>query len=168
MMRVLKNILLVLTLCLFTSSVGPGLIEKESVNTDVVEYSETTTYGGYETEVYIPWKKSGSGYWLQYSGYYVYNDFSFMISRSKEKIGGYYYYDIWFYSESYYWDGKNAEYTSTNIKNVYVYVDGKLTTYNESSIGITFFNETTPHSLRFVTTSKYPKVWVQWKQMKAI
>lgn len=137
-------------------------------STDELTSTEAMAYGGYETQVYVPWKKSGSGYWLDHGTYYTYNDFSFMVSRSKYKIGGYYYYDIWFYSESYYWDGQNADYTSTNIKNVYVYVNGNLVTYNENSLGITFFDETAPHSLRFTTTSTSPKVWVTWKEMKAI
>jgi len=161
-MKVFKYVFLLLTVFLMTSS--SCMME----DTDKVKTEFEEAYGNYETEVYVPWQHSGVGYWVQYQTYYTYNDFSYMVSRSKETFGGYYYYDVWFYSNSYYWDGNNATYTSTNIKYVYVYVDGKLTSKNENSIGITFYNETAPTSLRFMSTSKYPKVWIKWNQMKAI
>lgn len=135
---------------------------------DVPKLCVENKYQKYHTVVYIDWSLSGSGYWIKHPRYHIYNDFKMMISRSTTTIGGYYHYDLWFYSESYYWDGRKATYTSTNVKNINVYVDGVLKKQNNSAIGITFFDEMSPHSLRVVSKSKNPLIYVTWGQIKAI
>ena len=126
----------------------------------------------YPTETYMGWKPSGSGYWLLYSGYGVYNDFDFMVTKSIDADeNGYYSYDFWFFSQSYYWDGRNAVYTATNIRYITVSVDvgigSQVILMNSSDIGITFNKVTSIPSLRFKSTNKSPKIWITWKNMSA-
>lgn len=156
MMRVLKYIL-VLLICLTTTS----FIPKNEVTTP--NYTRLVDSG----EIYLNWQLSGSGYWTTHTNYHVYNDFSFMVARSTKSYNGYYYFTIWLYSQSYYWDGYNANYTSTNIRNVKVYSDGYLATQNISAIGITFYDKTAPKLLRFKSTNRHPKIYISWKQMSA-
>lgn len=160
-MRVLNFILPILFLLLPspTSSLG----EVPSIR---LEYN-TPSYT-YNTVIYLDWRLSGSAYWVDNGTYYTYNDFSYMVTRSTQPMGGYYYYDFWLFSQSYYWDGINANYTSTNIKNVYVYVNGVLVTYDKSPLGITFFDEVAPTVLRVMSTSKTPKIIISWEKMSAI
>ena len=57
------------------------------------------------------------------NGYNVYSNFDYMISRSVYPDSyGYYNFYFWFYSQSYYWDGRNPIYTSTNVRNITVHV----------------------------------------------
>lgn len=134
----------------------------------------TTSFGEkYGTEIYIPWKVSGSGYWTNLNGYAVYNDFEYMVSRSTSVDQyGYYYYDFWFYSQSYYWDGYNATYTSTNIRNVIVQVNEgygyRTISYDYTPLGISFFSQYSPLSLRIKSKSYNPLIIMRWNNMSAI
>jgi hypothetical protein len=122
----------------------------------------------YQTQPYKGWTQSGSGYWIQGTTYNTYNDFDYMITRSVNKINGYYYYDFWFYSQSYYWDGYNAQYTSTNIKNFVIYnMNNSIVTSDMSSIGITFKDTYNAKTLTFISTSPDIGVRFKWGGMRA-
>jgi hypothetical protein len=113
-MKFLKIVLLSLVV-LFTTS----FTNEHNIDTPTpIEYSK-----GYEFIPVIDWTASGAGYWTKGYGYNLYSDFDWMVTRSTNKIGGYYYYDFWFYSQSYYWDGVNSKYTYTNIREVTISVD---------------------------------------------
>ena len=90
----------------------------------VVSFTNTAQSQTYDVQVYKSWTPSGVGYWTQGRYYHVYNDFDWMITRSVMSFNGYYYFDFWFFSQSYYWDGYKADYAATNIRNIKVYVDG--------------------------------------------
>lgn len=126
-----------------------------------------------ETETYVDWQHSNSGYWMYRNGYNVYNDFDYMVSRSiyPDKYGYYSFY-FWFYSQSYYWDGYRASYTSTNIRNVIVYINegygDKVISYDYTPIGITFFGQYCPFSLIFKSKSRTPMVVIRWNFMSAV
>ncbi|NIP31193.1 MAG: hypothetical protein GTN59_11745 [Candidatus Dadabacteria bacterium] len=162
-MKVLNIIILLFFSAMLSSSFTPveptryPIGERHSVNQKQ-----------YNSSIYVDWKVSGSGYWSNNDYYYIYNDFMYMISRSDFKINNYYYFDIWLFSESYYWDGSQATYTSTNIKYVTVYVNGYVSAKNTNSLGVTFFDEAAPKSLRVKSQSKNPRITFSWKEMKAM
>lgn len=134
----------------------------------------TTSFGqGYETDTYVSWKQSNSGYWQSNYGFNVYNDFDFMITRTVNPDNyGYYTFYFWFYSQSYYWDGYKATYTSTNIRNVTVHMnDGnglKLVAYDYSPLGITFYGQYCPSNLIFKSKTRTPVYFIRWSNMSAI
>lgn len=117
---------------------------------------------------YIPWKSSDVGYWLTYNNYSVYNDFDYKISRTilPTKSGNYYYY-VSFYSQSYYWDGYKANYTSTNVRNIKLSINDSIVSSNLTDLGITFNGTYTASSLTFSSKSKSPAIWISWENMKA-
>lgn len=155
MMKVLKIILSVFILFLCTSFIFKG-------------NHLPTSRGGYEVEVFLPWTRSGSGYWTQYKGYSVYNDFDYMITKSKYPINGGYYYDFWFYSQSYYWDGYTAQYTSTNVRNFILSdYNGNIITQDKSNLGITFKDAFNAVTLRYTSTSPSLGVKFTWSSMSA-
>lgn len=121
---------------------------------------------------YLGWRKSGSGYWTYSVGYNTYNDFDYAITRNVYDKSGYYYYDFWFYSQSYYWDGYRATYTSTNIRNITVFInegDGlKLVNYDYTPLGITFFNQFSPINLRVKSRLYNPLIIIKWNNMSAL
>jgi hypothetical protein len=156
MMRVLKYIL-VLMICLMTTSFMP----KTEAVTSIYKFQQD------KGQIYLNWQPSGSGYWTKHTNYHVYNDFSFMVARSTYTYDGYYYFSVWLYSQSYYWDGYNANYTSTNIRYVNIYSDGYLVTQDNTTIGITFYDKLSPRELRFKSKNKFPKFYITWKQMSA-
>lgn len=121
----------------------------------------------YDVEPYLPWQSSGSGYWTESTNYYIYNDFDFMVSRSVKPIGGYYYYDFWFFSQSYYWDGRESSYTSTNLRNINIYVNKVNITSDYSSVGVTFNQTFNATSLRFRSKAYQPNIYIKWDYMKA-
>jgi hypothetical protein len=90
-----------------------------------------------------------------------------MITRSKYPINGYYYYDFWFYSQSYYWDGYSASYAYTNLRNVNVYLDGKHYGSDYSTLGISFFETHNATSLRVITKNPKASIWFKWDYMNA-
>ena len=127
----------------------------------------------YDSQIYVPWKVSGSGYWTNAKGYSVYNDFDYMVSKSTYPDQyGYYSYDFWFYSQSYYWDGYKANYASTNVRDISIYLnDGyglKLMSYDNSMIGITFFDNYSPTKLRVKAKSYNPIILIKWNFMSAM
>jgi hypothetical protein len=156
-MKFLKIILLLLIVVTNTSFIN----SPNPTNTEVIREPYTTV-------VYIPWKKSGSGYWTQTRGYNRYNDFDMMISRSTTQINGYYYFDVWLYSQSYYWVNNSPNYVSTNITNVSVIVNNQTIIYYTNPIGITFKGEYSPKHLRFKTISPTPSVWLKWGNMRGM
>jgi hypothetical protein len=160
-MKVLKNIVLILIVLLNTSFITSG--EKvDEISYNVVKPNT------YSVQTYIPWKASGSGYWSQSTNYHIYNDFDFKVTRSVyPNNNGYYYYDFWFFSQSYYWNGYNASYTSTNIKNVNVYVGNTLIVSDYSGMGITFNQTFNATSIRFISKSTKPYIYIKWGSMKA-
>jgi hypothetical protein len=148
------SLLLVLT-------IGTTATLNSEASVDAV--SEGTQYVGY-----IPWSKSGAGYWTQSTGYSIYNDFDWKVTRTQYADSyGYYYYYVWFYSQSYWWDGYNAKYTSTNVKNVVMSVNGYATTANRSDLGITFNDTYNASSLTFKIKSSNPTVYISWGSMHA-
>lgn len=116
-------------------------------------------------DIYINWQKSGSGYWSSFPNYSVWSDFDFCVTKTP--INKYYSFDIWLFSQSYYWDGYRIQYTSTNIRNIDVYVDNILYTVDRNPLGITFYQKYNPPSLRITTTNPYPKIYLNWGQMHA-
>ena len=159
-MRVLKNILLIGVLILTTSFLPTEVTNKEIG----INYTESQTY---DVQQYIGWSPSGVGYWTQGRYYHVYNDFDWMLTRSVKSFDGYYYFDFWFFSQSYYWDGYSADYASTNIRNVKVYVDGKFYKSENSTLGITFFKTYNASSLRVITKNPRPIIYFKWGYMNA-
>ena len=156
-MKVLKNIVLILAILLSTSFIHKGEISHKIVKPQA-----------YGTQVYTPWKTSGSGYWTTNANYHIYNDFDFMITRSTyPNSGGYYFYDFWFFSQSYYWNGYGASYTSTNITGVSVYVGDYLVVSDYSNIGITFNKTFNATSIRIMSKSTKPNIHLKWGDMKA-
>jgi len=122
----------------------------------------------YEDVTYISWSKSNSGYWTNYTNYSVYNDFDWMVSRSNQPdYYGYYYYHIWFYSQSFYWNGYNKKFTSTNIKDIKLYVNNYLTVIHSNGLGITFMNEYKATSLTFKSKLPNAKINIVWGKMSA-
>jgi hypothetical protein len=126
-----------------------------------------------ETEVYVNWQPSKSGYWTYGVGFNVYNDFDYMISRSTYPNNyGYYTFYFWFYSQSYYWNGYNATYTSTNVRNITVFINegygNKLICYDYTPLGVTFFGQYSPVNLRFKSKLTNPLVIIRWNNMSAI
>jgi hypothetical protein len=159
-MKVLKLILLTLVVFVTTSFIPSVKIEDGIVTNRVVK--------SYDVQTYIPWKVSGSGYWSNSHNYQIYNDFDFKVTRSiYPNRNGYYYYDFWFFSQSYYWDGYKQSYTSTNIKNVNIYVGNQLVVSDYNSMGITFNQTFNAMSLRFITKSTNPQIYIKWGSMKA-
>jgi len=151
---------LILSLILiFTLWISPTF--KHDTVTPVVAASSNTVS-------YIEWTPSNSGYWTQYTSYSVYNDFEWSVVRSKypDDYGQYYYY-VWFYSQSYFWDGYNAKYTSTNIKNIKIYANDVLTTWNTTDLGCTFNGEYNAANLNFKIASANPKFEITWGHMSA-
>jgi len=134
----------------------------------------TTSFGqGYETETYVNWKHSNSGYWISNNGFNVYSDFDFMITRTVYPDNyGYYTFYFWLYSQSYYWDGYRASYTSTNIRNVTVHISEggglKLVAYDYSPLGITFYSQYCPSNLVFKSKIKSPLYYIRWGSMSAL
>ena len=137
------------------------------LSTSFIYSQKTNETNKYETIVYSDWQNSGSGYWSTNDKYYTYNDFDFLISRSKETFGGYYYYDFWLFSQSYYWDGNEATYTSTNIKDITVIVDGNVVKQEFSDIGITFNKMYNAITLRVKSSKVKPNIIITWKSMSA-
>lgn len=126
-----------------------------------------------ETEVYVNWQPSKSGYWNYGVGFNVYNDFDYMVSRTTYPDNyGYYTYYFWFYSQSYYWDGNNATYTSTNVRNITIFINegygNKLICYDNTPLGVTFFGQYSPINLRFKSKSRNPYIIMKWNNMTAI
>jgi hypothetical protein len=161
-MKVLKLILLSMVVLISTS-----FIPSSHVIDDIVT-NKTTLQQSYDVQTYIPWKVSGSGYWSKSTNYQIYNDFDFMVTRSiYPNNGGYYYYDFWFFSQSYYWDGYSQSYTSTNLKNVNIYVNNQLVVSDYSSVGITFNKTFNATSLRIMSKSTQPQIYIKWGSMKA-
>ena len=155
-----KSILISIFLLFVFSNEPVGAIEPNHsiVNTKTI----------YQTSSYIPWSRSNSGYWYTYSTYSVYSDFDWMVTRSnKPDYYGYYYYHTWFYSQSFYWDGYNKKYTSTNIRNIKIYVNGSLTIYDTSDLGITFMNEYNATGLTFKSKIPNVKINIIWSSMTA-
>lgn len=123
----------------------------------------------YDVVTYIGWTQSNSGYWTKYTGYWVYNDFDWAVSRSVETFSGYYIYDIWFYSQSYVYNADaSTESLSTNVRDVKVYANGYLVSRCVNSVGVTFFNSTAPVTLRFKSKSKYPTIIIRWGSMRGL
>jgi len=125
------------------------------------------------SEVYVNWQPSKSGYWTYGVGFNVYNDFDYMISRSTYPDNyGYYTFYFWFYSQSYYWDGYNATYTSTNVRNISIFINeaygNKLICYDNTPLGVTFFGQYSPLNLRFKSKLTNPLVIIRWNNMSAI
>jgi hypothetical protein len=160
-MKFLKLVLIFLFVFLNTS-----FITISDVNENTIIYDEGYSQS-YDVEPYIQWSPSGVGYWTQNTNYYIYNDFDWMISRSVNTFNGYYYFDFWFFSQSYYWDGYNASYTSTNLRNVNVYVDGDHYTSDYSTLGITFNQTYNATSLRIITKNPQPSIYFKWDSMNA-
>jgi len=133
----------------------------------------TVSFNQKETEVYTNWQTTNSGYWMYRNGYNVYSNFDYMISRSVYPDSyGYYTFYFWFYSQSYYWDGRNPIYTSTNVRNITVHIyditGEKLVSYDYSPIGITFNNQFSPYSLNFKTRNRTPIILIRWGYMSAV
>lgn len=122
---------------------------------------------GYDVIPYINWKPSGVGYWTTTRGYSVYNDFDWMVTRSKYSYNGYYYFDFWFFSQSYYWDGYQSQYTTTNIKKIDVYFDGQYVLSDNTQLGITFDKTYNAVTLRVISANPQPKIYYKWKSMQA-
>lgn len=121
----------------------------------------------YEVVTYVNWKPSSVGYWATTRGYSVYNDFDWMVTRSKYSYNGYYYFDFWFFSQSYYWDGYQAQYTTTNIKKIDVYFDGNWVTSDYTNLGITFDRTYNAITLRVMSVNPQPNIYFKWKSMQA-
>lgn len=152
---------LVLILFLLTSVFTSKSVDTTS-NRSIIEYKF------YQNTSYINWSKSGVGYWTSYSNYSVYNDFDWMVSRSNAPdYNGYYYYYIWFYSQSFYWNGYDKKYTSTNIVGMKLYVNNYLVISDNSPLGITFMNEYNASLLTFKSKSPTVKINIVWKNMSA-
>jgi hypothetical protein len=162
-MKVLKNTMLALIVIIMTSFIPR---DKTCEVDDVIH--TVMNYQTYDTQVHTSWKLSGSGYWRESNGYSIYNDFEYAISRSIYPINGYYYYDFWFFSQSYYWDGYTQHWAATNMMNVDVYVDNQHVTSDYSTLGITFSGkEYNATSLRFYTKNPNAKIYFKWGGMKA-
>lgn len=148
---------------LVVTSFTPLTVKDDAIPTTYYEESQS-----YDVQSYISWRPSGYGYWTQGSTYSIYNDFDWMVTRSiYPNKNGYYYYDFWFFSQSYYWDGYSASYTSTNLRDVNVYVNGTHITSDYSTVGITFNQTYNAMSLRFISRSTNPKIYFKWGSMKA-
>ena len=139
-----------------------------TTNYDLIPTTHYVESQGYDVQSYINWTPSGAGYWTQSTSYSIYNDFDYKITRSVyPNRNGYYYYDFWLFSQSYYWDGYTSSYTSTNLKNVNVYVNGTHVTSDYSTVGISFNKTYNAISLRFISKSTNPKIYFKWGSMKA-
>lgn len=127
---------------------------------------------GDKKDVYINWQPSNSGYWTYGMGYNVYNDFDYCVTRNVYDKSGYYYYDFWFYSQSYYWDGANAKYTSTNVRNISIFINEgyglKLINYDYTPLGITFFGQFCAKNLTIKSRSFNPMLVIKWNNMSAL
>lgn len=152
-MKWLSKIFMVIALAIGMLAVTPVMAQTED----------------YEVVTYINWTQSNSGYWTKYSGYWVYNDFDWAVSRSVETHGGFYIYDIWLYSQSYVYNADGStEPLSTNVRDIRVYADSFLRSRCVNSIGVTFFNSTAPVTLRFKSKSKYPTIIIRWGSMRGL
>lgn len=150
---ILKKLLIVVFL-VFTTSFTP--------TSKKVDKKQT-----YDIVTYIKWTPSYSGYWTYSKGYSIYNDFDWMVSRSTYSYNGYYYFDFWFFSQSYYWDGYQAQYTTTNIKKVDVYFDGSWVLSDKTPLGITFDKTYNAVTLRVMSKNPQPKIYFKWGSMNA-
>lgn len=139
-----------------------------NLNSAITNITSVETYQNNKVLV-SNWKNSGSGYWNQNNGIWIYNDFDFKIMRSSTTdVNGYYTYYMYFLSQSYYWDGSNASYTSTNIKYIDLYVDGNWILRNYNDLGITFYDSYSPNSLTFKSKKSNVYIYFTWKNMKGI
>lgn len=146
MLRTIKNI--VLTLLIVISSIT---VSNAQNNTDIT---------------YMSWTQSGAGYWTQSQYYNIYNDFDWAVTRTRYADSyGYYTFKVWFFSQSYYWDGYSAAYTSTNIRSINIYLDGTHWVSDYSKIGITFSNEYV--GFKFKSKKSNPRIVITWGTMSA-
>ena len=127
----------------------------------------------YEVINIINWTQSDLGYWIVGYGYNLYSDFDWMVTRSVySDTYGYYYYDLWFFSQSYYWDGVNVKYCHTNIREITVSIDvgkgKKDVVMDMTPMGITFDESTNAPTLRFKSTFTNPYIWIKWGKMVGI
>ena len=159
-MKFLKLLLLSFIFCITTSFLSTDKLQQEQIQ---------QSSWNYETVVFLDWTPSGSDYWSQSKGYSVYNGFDYMITRSKYPVyEDYYYYDFWFYSQSYYWDGYKATYVATNIKNFYVYDSfSNVIVYDTSDMGIIFFDTYNATTLRYISKNPNLGVYFKWGYMSA-
>lgn len=123
-------------------------------------------------DIFVNWQPSNSGYWTYSNGYNIYNDFDYCVTRNSYDKSGYYYYDFWFFSQSYYWDGRNATYTSTNVRNISIFINEgyglKLVGYDFSPLGITFFGQFCPKQLTIRSRQYNPTIFIKWNNMSAL
>ena len=141
----------------------------------IITFIITTSFTKYGVgdEIYVNWQPSNSGYWSYYNTFNIYSDFDYMISKSAypDKYGYYTFY-FCFYSQSHYWDGRNATYTSTNIRNITVHLNegngNKLICYDYTPLGISFFGQYCPPNLIFKSRYSRPMIIIRWGSMSAI
>jgi hypothetical protein len=111
----------------------------------------------YPIDNYISWTKVGT------DGY-DYCSWFYCVTRSRYPNSyGYYWYDVWFTSNSYtydYYTGQ-AVWRYVQIDNCKVYFSGTPSN-NGSSISFSFINNYTPNALRFKSKSLRPLFKIYW------
>jgi len=117
---------------------------------------------------YIDWRISNNGcYPIYEEDYYTCASFYWKIDVSEfQDKDGYYYFDIWLYSNSYIWDYNNnkAIWMSTYLWGVNLYIDNKkLTT---EPVWLMFKDSYSPPLLRFKAKNPKPIIEITYQGKK--
>lgn len=107
----------------------------------------------YQTVTYTDWQLSNKGC-------YGCPSFYWKTSRSSTKINGYWKYDLWFSSNSYY---QNGILSSTYVNGITLNVDGYLVT---SNIWLIFKDTYTNQLLSFYSVNYQPIIYLSWEGVR--
>ena len=111
----------------------------------------------YVTTSYIGWSLIGQPSWTVPSWYYC-------VTRSTyPDPNGNYWFDVWFYSNTYMWDYQNntKSWRFVQLVDCKITYDGYYANYGKG-VDISFRQSYTPNTIRFVTRNKNPQVRIYW------
>ena len=119
--------------------------------------TETRAQVDYPIDGYIGWTKVGLDGYDNCSWFYC-------VSRSKYPNSyGYYWYDVWFTSNSYTYDyySGQAVWRYVQMDGCKVYFNG-IASNNGNPISFSFINNYTPNALRYKSKEIYPTFKIYW------
>jgi len=120
------------------------------------------TQSGYQTQIHVNWQVVGQASWTTPSWFYC-------ITRSVYKYNGYYYYDVWFTSNSYTWDsyyGK-SQWRYTQLEGVKMKFDG-LYLNSGYPMSFSFIQNYRPHVFQYASRNPSAKYNISWTNYYAL
>lgn len=131
----------------------------------VVAQSQFRTSTG-SNSIYYNWQLTNTGcYPATDQDYFTCASFYWCVTRSNETdADGYYYFNIWFYSNSYVWASNQQYWMSTYVWGINLYVDGYL--FNKAPVWFVFKENYAPLTLRFKTLNASPVILMSWQGKK--